>query len=104
MVSSAARVGRQHGLEGKASTSYVVDLLPVDWRKLAPNDWKSRFYMAAGQRPSAHSLLTMADVDLSTVDALLSDELAFVEVKEVSYSKTVGVYDLSYCGPHSFVA
>src|SRR5437879_11538831 len=104
MVSSAARVGRQHGLEGKASTSYVVDLLPVDWRKLSPNDWKSRFYMAAGQRPSAHSLLTMADVDLSTLEAMLSDDLAFVEVKDIGQSTAEWVYDFSVPGPQNFVA
>ena len=104
LFSDPEKVVRQRRLEGKASTSYVVDLLPVDWRKLAPNDWKSRFYMAAGQKPSAHSLLTMADVDLSTVDALLSDDLAFVEVKEVHHSTTEWVYDFSVPGPQNFVA
>src|SRR5256885_1306850 len=94
----------QRKLEEKASTSYVVDLIPVDWRRLAPNDWKSRFYMAAGQRPSAHSLLTMANVDLSTVEAMLSDDLAFVEVKAISRSTAEWVYDFSVPGPQNFVA
>jgi len=94
----------QRKLEGEASTSYVIDLLPVDWRRLAPNDYKSRFYMAAGQRPSARSLLTMADVDLSTVDALLSDDLSFVEVKDIRRSAAEWVYDFSVPGPQNFVA
>src|SRR3989442_3507601 len=104
LFSDPEKVLLQRRLEGKASTSYVVDLLPVDWQKLAPNDWKSRFYMAAGQKPSAHSLLTMADVDLSTVDALLSDDLAFVEVKEIRQSTTEWVYDFSVPGPQNLVA
>src|SRR2546428_1518030 len=104
LFSDPEKVVRQRRLEGRASTSYVVDLLPVNWRKLSPNDWKSRFYMTAGQKPSAHSLLTMADVDLSTIDALLSDDLAFVEVKEVRQSTTEWVYDFSVPGPQNFVA
>src|SRR6266705_4049222 len=83
LFSDPEKAELQRKLEQNASTSYVVDLIPVDWRRLAPNDWKSRFYMAAGQKPSAHSLLKMADVDLSAVEAMLSDDIAFVEVKEV---------------------
>ena len=104
LFSDAEKAARQRLLEGKASTSYVVDLLPVDWRRLAPNDWKSRFYMTAGQRPSARSLLSMAEVDLSSVDAMLSDDLAFVEVKEVRRSEAEWVYDFSVPGPQNFVA
>jgi len=91
-------------LERKSSTSYVVDLLPVDWKKLAPNDWKSRFYAAAGQRPSAQSLLTMASVDLSAADPFLNDELAFVEVKAIRSASEEWVYDFSVPGPQNFVA
>jgi len=104
LFSDPEKAALQGKLEAKASTSYVVDLIPVDWRRLAPNDWKSRFYMAAGQRPSAHSLLTMANVDLSTVEAMLSDDLAFVEVKAVSRSTAEWVYDFSVPGPLNFVA
>jgi elongation factor 2 len=91
-------------LEKKASTSYVVDLLPVDWKVLAPNDWKSRFYATAGQRPSAHSLLTMNDVDLSAVEPLLGEELAFVEVKALRTAYAEWVYDFSVPGPQNFIA
>jgi len=104
LFSDPEKAALQQKLEKKASTSYVVDLIPVDWRRLAPNDWKSRFYMAAGQRPSAHSLLTMADVDLSTVEAMLSDDLAFVEVKDIGQSTAEWVYDFSVPGPQNFVA
>src|SRR2546426_7252248 len=104
LFSDSDKAALQRELERKASTSYVVDLLPVDWKRLAPNDWKSRFYATAGQRPSAQSLLTMADVDLSTVDALLSDDLAFVEVKEIHHSTTEWVYDFSVPGPQNYVA
>src|SRR2546426_1840997 len=104
LFSDPEKAALQRRLEDKASTSYVVDLIPVDWRRLAPNDWKSRFYMAAGQRPSAESLLSMADVDLSTVEAMLSDDLAFVEVKAISRSTAEWVYDFSVPGPQNFVA
>src|SRR5437667_4583381 len=104
LFSDPEKAAWQQKLEMKASTSYVVDLIPVDWRRLAPNDWKSRFYMTAGQRPSAHSLLSMADVDLSTVEAMLSDDLAFVEVKDINRSTAEWVYDFSVPGPRNFVA
>ncbi len=104
LFSDPEKVVLQRKLEQNASTSYVVDLIPVDWRRLAPNDWKSRFYMAAGQKPSAHSLLKMADVDLSAVEAMLSDDIAFVEVKEVHRSTSEWVYDFSVPGPQNFVA
>src|SRR2546422_113022 len=94
----------QKRLELKSGTSYVVDLLPVDWKRLAPNDWKSRFYSTARQQPSAQSLLTMDDVDLSSADVFLSEELAFVEVKAVRTSAAEWVYDFSVPGPQNFVA
>src|SRR3989441_3049657 len=94
----------QKRLELKSGTSYVVDLLPVDWKRLAPNDWKSRFYSTARQQPSAQSLLTMDDVDLSSADVFLSEELAFVEVKAVRTTETDWVYDFSVPGPQNFVA
>ena len=104
LFSDRGKKALQHRLEQKASTSYVVDLLPVGWEKLAPNDWKSRFYATAGQRPSAKSLLTMREVDLSSVEALLSDDLAFVEVKSIRSAEEEWVYDVSVPGPQNFVA
>src|SRR5207253_8042145 len=50
LFSDPQRAAWQQKLEMKASTSYVVDLIPVDWRRLAPNDWKSRFYMRSEER------------------------------------------------------
>jgi elongation factor 2 len=102
--SDPEKAALQRSLEEKSSTSYVVDLLPVDWKRLAPNDWKSRFYATAGQQPSARSLLTMADVDLSAVQSLLNDDIAFVEVKAIRSSSADWVYDFSVPGPQNFVA
>jgi elongation factor 2 len=104
LFSDPEKAARQRKLESKASTSYVVDLLPVDWNRLAPNGWKSRFYATAEQRPSAHSLLTMADVDLSSAEPLLNDDVAFVEVKEIRPASAEWVYDFSVPGPQNFVA
>ncbi|HTD81563.1 MAG TPA: elongation factor EF-2, partial [Thermoplasmata archaeon] len=46
----------------------------------------------------------MANVDLSEVGALLRDELAFIEVKEIRTTETDWVYDFSVPGPQNFVA
>src|SRR5207245_974255 len=54
--SDPEKAALQKELERKSGTSYVVDLLPVDWKRLGPGDWKSRTYAAAGQRPSTVSL------------------------------------------------
>src|SRR5437879_2837452 len=104
LFSDPEKAALQRRLEDKASTSYVVDLLPVDWKRLAPNDWKSRFYATAGQRPSAESLLSMADVDLSAAAVFLNDEICFVEIKSIRSATADWVFDFSVPGPQNFVA
>jgi len=102
--SDPEKAALQKELEKKSSTSYVVDLLPVDWKKLAHDDWKSRFYATAGQQPSAQSLLSMARVDLSAAEPFLNEEVAFVEVKAIRSATEDWVYDFSVPGPQNFVA
>src|SRR5437016_12322428 len=46
----------------------------------------------------------MADADRSTVEAMLSHYLAFVEVKDIGQSTAEWVYDFSVPGPQNFVA
>src|SRR3989442_10581398 len=102
--SDPEKAALQKELESKSGTSYAVDLLPVDLKRLGPGGWKSRFYTSAGQRPSAVSLLSMAGLDLTSVKPLLSEDLAFVEVKAIRSAKAEWVYDFSVPGPQNFVA
>lgn len=94
----------REALERKSKTSYVVDLLPVEWDKLSQSNFKSRFYAKASERPSTHSLLMMADSDLSSVEHLLNEEIAFVEVEAIREGRSEWVYDFSVPGPKNFVA
>jgi len=102
--SDPEKAALQRELEGRSSTSYVVDLLPVDRNGLAPNDRKGRFYATAGPRPSAQSLLTMAEVRLSAAIPFPNDDLACVEVKAIRTAAAEWVYDFSVPGPQNFVA
>jgi len=102
--SDPEKAALQKELESKSGTSYAVDLLPVDLKRLGRGGWKSRFYASAGQRPSAVSLMSMAGLDLTSVKPLLSEDLAFVEVKAIRSAKAEWVYDFSVPGPQNFVA
>ncbi len=91
-------------LEENAGPSYVVDLLPVDWSKLGISTWKTRFYAKEGQRPSVSSLLSMVRGDLTELESVLSEEIAFVEVRDLREVEEPWVYDFSVPGPRTFVA
>jgi len=102
--SDPEKAALQKELERKSGTSYVVDLLPVDWKRLGPGDWKSRTYAAAGQRPSTVSLMSMSNLDISAVEPFLNEDIAFVEVKSIRSATADWVYDFSVPGPKNFVA
>src|SRR5437867_9592929 len=102
--SDPSKASLRKELEAKSKTSYVVDLLPVKWERIRPNDYKSRFYALASERPSIRSLLLMAGPDLAAVEHLMNEDVAFVEVRHIRHSRTKWVYDFSVPGPKNFVA
>src|SRR2546427_7309016 len=91
--SDPEKAALQKDLERKAGTSYVVDLLPVDWKRLGPGDWKSRTYAAAGQRPATVSLMSMSNLDISAAEPVVNEDVAFVEVKSIRSATEHWVYD-----------
>jgi len=91
-------------LAARAGPSYVVDLLPVDWTKLGTTTWKRRTYANLEQKPSAASLLSMVGSEITDVEPILNEEVAFVEVRSVRTTKEPYVYDFSVPGPRNFVA
>ncbi len=102
--SDPSKASLRKKLEAKSKTSYVVDLLPVRWERIRPNDYKSRFYALASERPSIRSLLLMAGPDIAAVEHLMNEDVAFVEVSHIRHTRTKWVYDFSVPGPKNFVA
>ena len=98
------KLARLETLAARAGPSYVVDLLPVDWSRLAVNTWKTRTYESRAQRPSATVLLSMIEGDLGAVEPILNEEVAFVEVRSIHRKREKFVYDFSVPGPRNFVA
>jgi len=95
---------KARALGQKAGPSYVVDLVPVDWSRIPTSNWKSRMYDHLAQTPSRESLLTMVEGDLTDLDAVLSEDLAFIEVRSIREVSEEWVYDFSVPGPRNFVA
>src|SRR3990172_27227 len=89
------KLRRLDEVEGKGGPSYVVDLVPADWDGLEKSSWKTRMYDHLGQTPSPTSLLSMVESDLTRVETVLNEDVAFVEVRSIREVSEQWVYDFS---------
>jgi len=98
------KLARLEHLESTAGPSYVVDLVPVEWSEFGEQNWKTRMYADLDQRPSAASLLSMLESDLTALEPILNEDVCFVEVRAIRKVDEEWVYDFSVPGPRNFVA
>ncbi len=98
------KLERHRKLDRSAGPSHVVDLVPVERSERSSPTGRTRGYSRLGQEPSAELLLSTIGSDLVRGEPVLSEDVAFVEVRSVSHVTEEWVYDFSVPGPRNFVA